>query len=126
MQLRIPEFAVRNRRSIQIASCSSVPKIMIVTGPNGCGKSTLLDALRQRNDPDNSILYVGPHRTSGRQQVQMRYLAGNRLSMRQLQSQQNLPGYEGINIHSSSRSAWDYDETSSYLKYALCQVELDW
>ena len=56
----------------------------------------------------------------------MRYLAGNRLSMRELQSRQDLPGYEGINIHSRSRSAWDYDETSNYLKYSLCQVELDW
>ena len=46
--------------------------------------------------------------------------------MRELQSRQDLPGYEGINIHSRSRSAWDYDETSNYLKYSLCQVELDW
>ena len=45
--------------------------------------------------------------------------------MRDIQSNQNLPGYEGINIHSSSRSAWDFDETGSYLKYALCQIELD-
>ena len=45
--------------------------------------------------------------------------------MRDIQSNQNLPGYEGINIHSRSRSAWDFDETGSYLKYTLCQIELD-
>ena len=55
----------------------------------------------------------------------MRYLAGHKLLMRKLQSDQNLPNYEGINIHSRSRNAWDFDETSSYLKYALCQIELD-
>ena len=55
----------------------------------------------------------------------MRYLSGEKLLMRDLQSNQNLPGYEGINIHSHSRSAWDFDETGSYLKYALCQIELD-
>ena len=55
----------------------------------------------------------------------MRYLAGHKLLMRKLQSDQKLPNYEGINIHSRSRNAWDFDETSSYLKYALCQIELD-
>ncbi len=125
MTLPIPQFDVRDRRSIRRASCDSVPKIMIVTGPNGCGKSTLLDELRQRSDSGGSILYVGPHRTSGRQKVQMRYAAGERLSMRELQSRQDLPNHEGIKIHSYSRSAWDYDETSNYLKYSLCQVELN-
>ena len=55
----------------------------------------------------------------------MRYLSGQKLLMRELQSNPSLPNYEGINIHSSSRSAWDFDETSSYLKYVLCQIELD-
>ena len=55
----------------------------------------------------------------------MRFLSGKKLLMRELQSNPSLPSYEGINIHSQSRSAWDFDETSSYLKYALCQIELD-
>ena len=55
----------------------------------------------------------------------MRFLAGKKILMRELQSDQNLPNYEGINIHSTSRNAWDFDEISSYLKYALCQIELD-
>ena len=123
--MRIPQFSVRNRRSIRLAAWEPVPRIMLITGPNGCGKSTLLDALRQAPGPNGSILYVGPHRTSGRQQVQMRYLAGAKLLMRDLQSRPNLPGYDGINVHSTSRSAWDFDDTNSYLKYALCQIELD-
>ena len=98
---------------------------MILTGPNGCGKSTLLDALRQAQGPNGPILYVGPHRTSGRQTVRMRFLHQNKVSMRQIQSGTNLPSFEGVNIHSRSRSAWDFDETSSYLKFALCQIELD-
>ena len=56
----------------------------------------------------------------------MRYLAATKLLMRDLQSIQRLPNYEGINVHSRSRSPWDFDEIGSYLKYALCQIELDW
>ena len=123
--MRIPNFSIVNNRSLRYAACGQLPKVMILTGPNGCGKSTLLDALRQAEGPGGPILYVGPHRISGRQNVRMRFLSGKKLLMRELQSNPSLPSYEGINIHSQSRSAWDFDETSSYLKYALCQIELD-
>ncbi len=123
--MRIPRFSITNKRNIRLAACDPMPRLMIVTGPNGCGKSTLLDALRQAPGPSGSILYVGPHRTSGRQRVRMRYLAAQRLLMRQIQSDTNLPNFEGINIHTRARSAWDFDETSNYLKFALCQIELD-
>ena len=123
--MRIPEFNIVNRRNIRLANCDDVPRVMIITGPNGCGKSTLLDGLRNASGPNGPILYVGPHRTSGRQTVQMRDLYQNKVSMRQLQSSTNLPNVDGVRIHSQTRSAWDFDETSNYLKYALCQVELD-
>ena len=123
--MRIPNFSIVNNRSLRYAACGQLPKVMILTGPNGCGKSTLLDALRQAEGPSGPILYVGPHRISGRQEVRMRFLSGQKLLMRELQSNLHLPSYEGIDIHSQSRSAWDFDETSSYLKYALCQIELD-
>ena len=123
--MRIPNFSIVNNRSLRYAACGQLPKVMILTGPNGCGKSTLLDALRQAEGPGGPILYVGPHRISGRQNVRMRFLSGKKLLMRELQSNPSLPSYEGINIRSQSRSAWDFDETSSYLKYALCQIELD-
>ena len=123
--MRIPSFHVADRRNIRLATCDQAPQIMILTGPNGCGKSTLLDALRTAPGSDGRILYIGPHRISGRQRVRMRYLAGPRLLMQDLQSNQDLPNYEGITIHTRTRSAWDSDETNSYLKYALCQIELD-
>ena len=55
----------------------------------------------------------------------MRYLAQPRLSMRRLHTQDHLPGFDGISVHNSTRDAWDFDEASSYLKYAMCQIELD-
>ncbi|MDH3746950.1 MAG: AAA family ATPase [Gammaproteobacteria bacterium] len=36
-----------------------------------------------------------------------------------------MPNFEGIALKSRARSATDYDEASSYLKYSLCQIELD-
>ena len=55
----------------------------------------------------------------------MRYLAQPRLSMRTLHTQDRLPGFEGISVFNRRRDAWDFDEASSYLKYAMCQIELD-
>ena len=89
------------------------------------GNPLLLDALRSRGGSGGQILYVGPHRISARQVVRMRFLAGQKLLMRDLHAADNLPNYEGINVHSRKKSAWDFDESSSYLKYALCQIELD-
>ena len=123
--MRIPEFTVRNQRNIRLATCDLLPRVMIVTGPNGCGKTTLLDNLRRAAGAAGPILYVGPHRTSRRQQVQMRYLSQPRLSMRTLYSSGKLPGFEGIDIPSRNRDAWGFDEASSFLKYGLCQIELD-
>ena len=94
--MRIPNFSIVNNRSLRNAACGQLPKVMILTGPNGCGKSTLLDALRQAEGPSGPILYVGPHRISGRQKVRMRYLSGKKLLMRELQSNPSLPSYEGI------------------------------
>lgn len=110
-----------------MASCDSAPNIMVVTGPNGSGKSTLLDSLRHTGGGVGPILYVGPHRTSRRQQVRARNLFQNKIQMWQLLAQDSLPGYEGIDIPSASRTrtAWDFDESSSFLKHGLCQIELD-
>jgi len=55
----------------------------------------------------------------------MRFLSQPRLAMRSLLSSPNLPNFEGITLKTRSRSATDYDEASSYLKYSLCQIELD-
>lgn len=123
--MRIPNFTITNQRSIRLASSDTVPRVMIITGPNGSGKSTLLNGLRQAQGTPGPILYVGPHRTSRRQQVRARFLFQNKIKMSQLISQPSLPAYEGINIPNRNRDAWDFDESSNFLKYGLCQIELD-
>lgn len=123
--MRITEFSVRHQRAVRLAACESVPRVMLVTGPNGCGKSTLLNSLRSAGSGPGRTLYVGPHRTSRRQNVRMRFLSQQRIEMSALLSASSLPGFEGIDLPSRERDAWNYDESQSYLKYTLCQIELD-
>jgi energy-coupling factor transporter ATP-binding protein EcfA2 len=123
--MRIPSFIVRNQRAIRLAACDAVPPVMVVTGPNGCGKSTLLNALRTVGEGPGRTLYVSPHRNSRRQQVRMRYLGQARIEMSSLLSANSLPGFEGLNLPSQERDAWNFDEAQSFLKYSLCQIEID-
>lgn len=123
--MRIPTFAIRNQRAVRLAACDAVPPIMVITGPNGCGKSTLLNALRSTGTGEGRTLYVSPHRNSRRQQVQMRYLGQARIEMSSLLSANSLPGFEGLNLPSRERDAWNFDEAQSFLKYSLCQIEID-
>jgi energy-coupling factor transporter ATP-binding protein EcfA2 len=123
--MRIPNFAIRNQRAVRLAACDDVPSVMVVTGPNGCGKSTLLNALRNAGSGEGRTLYVSPHRNSRRQQVQMRYLGQARIEMSSLLSANSLPGFEGLNLPSRERDAWNFDEAQSFLKYSLCQIEID-
>lgn len=120
--MRIPNFSVQSQRNIKLAACDDVPRIMIVTGPNGCGKSTLLQALRGTGT--NRPMYIGPHRASRRQRVRYRYL-GPEIRMRNVLEGEKLPGYEGITGVSTTRNPWDFDDAASFLKYSLCQIELD-
>ena len=46
--------------------------------------------------------------------------------MRSILSGSSLPTIEGINITHRNRDAWDTDQSTSYLKYSLCQIESDW
>jgi len=96
---------------------------MIITGPNGCGKSTLLQALRSVGGGGRPM-YIGPHRASRRQRVRFRFL-GPEISMRTVLEGDQLPGYEGIEHISRPRTPWDNDDAASFLKYGLCQIELD-
>lgn len=123
--MRIRQFAIRNQRAVRLAACEHVPSLMMITGPNGCGKSTLLNALRNQGAGDGRTLYVGPHRTSRRQNVRMRYLGQTRIEMGSLLSANTLPGYDGISLPSHERDAWNFDEAQSFLKYSLCQIEID-
>ena len=61
--MRIPTFRVKEQRNIRLAECQTVPRVMIITGPNGCGKSTLLQSLRSVLAGARPM-YIGPHRVS--------------------------------------------------------------
>lgn len=68
---------------------------------------------------------MGPHRNSRRQNVRMRFLGQARIEMGSLLASPNLPGFEGMQIPSHDRDAWNFDEAQSFLKYSLCQIEID-
>lgn len=122
--MRLPSFEVVNDRSIKLAQCAHVPRLMVVAGPNGSGKSTLLNAIRSQAGYTN-IMYVGPHRAMRRQQVQSRHLLAPSISFETLLSARDVPGFEGIQIFGGSRDPWGYDDSANYLKHALCQIEVD-
>ncbi len=58
----IQSFKVTDVKIIQKVFCESVPKLMIIAGPNGVGKSTLLYELRKLSGDkvkgSGKILYV--------------------------------------------------------------------
>src|SRR5260370_748369 len=122
--MRIPSFTVQTQRSINLARCEDVPRLMVIAGPNGSGKSTLLDAIRV-NAGYTNVIYVGPHRAMRKQTVQQRYLLQQTLSFETLLTGQHVPNMEGMRIFDGQRDPWGYDETANYLKFALCQIEVD-
>jgi ABC-type hemin transport system ATPase subunit len=122
--MRIPSFEVVNQRGVALAKCVDVPRLMVIAGPNGSGKSTLLNAIRSTSGYSN-VIYVGPHRAMRKQQVQQRYLYQQPLSLETLLAGSSLQNMEGIRIFEGNRDPWGYDEAANYLKYALCQIEVD-
>src|SRR4026209_1553560 len=122
--MRMPQFRVEHQRSVRLAECTSVPKLMVIAGPNGAGKSTLLNALRSQPG-QGPILYVGPHRNARRQTVQWRHLLSGPISLEDLLARSDLPGYEGIQFVTGARDAWSFDDTGNYLKHGLSQIEID-
>lgn len=121
--MKIPSFRIENKRNIRLAECSNVPNVMIITGPNGSGKSTLLQELRSMA-VGGRPMYMGPHRASRRQRVRFRFL-GEQIRMRSVMEGDQLPGREGIEHINRARTPWDNDDSASFLKYGLCQIELD-
>jgi len=97
---------------------------MIVAGPNGCGKSTLLDAIRKL-EGGRHIMYVGPHRSIRRQNVQQRYLLTKPIVLEELLMRSDTPGFDGISLIGGHRDTWGYDDTGNYLKHGLCQIEVE-
>lgn len=122
--MRIPSFEVRNQRSIKFARCEAVPALMVIAGPNGTGKSTLLNMIRS-NAGFTNVMYVGPHRSMRRQNVQSRHLLAPSISFESLLSSQQIPGFDGIRMFDGARDPWGADDSANYLKHALCQIEVD-
>ena len=122
--MRIPAFEVTNQRSVRLARCETVPRLMVIAGPNGSGKSTLLNAIRS-NAGYTNVMYVGPHRAMRRQTVQQRHLMTTAFSLETLLSSPSVSGIEGIRIFDGNRDPWGYDESANYLKHTLCQIEVD-
>ena len=109
--MRITSFKIRNERSIRYAECETVPKLMVIAGPNGTGKSTLLNSIKSQAGTDN-IMYVGPHRAMRRQNVQSRHLHSQSISFESLLSASHIPGFEGIRIFDGARDPWGYDDSA--------------
>ncbi len=118
--MRIPSIEVANVRSIQLAKCDNVPRLMVIAGPNGCGKSTLLNALRNVEGRQH-VLYVGPHRAIRRQSVQQRYLISKPFHFDEILTLDSLPGYEGVAMGGGSRDPWGADDSANYLKHSLLE-----
>jgi hypothetical protein len=55
----------------------------------------------------------------------MRFLSQARIEMSSLLAMSSLPGFEGLAMPSNDRDAWNFDEVQSFLKYSLCQIELE-
>jgi hypothetical protein len=60
-----------------------------------------------------------------RQQVQQRHLLAPPISFSDLLSGTSVPGFDGIQLFGGARDPWGYDDSSNYLKHALCQIEVD-
>jgi GTPase SAR1 family protein len=123
--MRIPNFEVRSQRSIGLARCEQLPRLMVIAGPNGSGKSTLLNALRTQFG-GQGVVYVPPHRAIRRQNVQQRYLLSGRISFEELMMRLDVPYLEGLQMFSGGvRDPWGSDDSANYLKPALCQIEIE-
>jgi ABC-type cobalamin/Fe3+-siderophores transport system ATPase subunit len=122
--MRISKFEIKNQRSVALAKCDAVPRLMVITGPNGAGKSTLLYDLRHV-DGRQHILYVGPHRSTRRQHVQQRHLLSRPLIFEDMLCADQAQQYEGIQVVQGLRDPWSADDSANYLKHSLCQIEIE-
>lgn len=120
--MRVPAFEIRAQRSIRLAKCDAVPRLMIIAGPNGAGKSTLLNGIRASGW--KNIIYLGPHRAMRRQIVQQRHLISTPFVFEDLLTRPDAPGFEGIESL-GARDPWGNDDSVNYLKHTLCQIEID-
>lgn len=71
--MTLESFRIEDVGPVNLASCDSVPSIMIVAGPNGVGKSTTFEYIAKNLDEDQGLIdrgivgsaepvYLSPHR----------------------------------------------------------------
>lgn len=122
----IQSFSIPNVKKIPSASCDSVPKFMVIAGPNGVGKSTLLNELRRFSDRvkgTGKILYAGPHRAWRRRTIKASWLWGAERDYSSILTSESIPGIEGLHLIDSSRRPDSTDEAPGFIKYVLAQIE---
>ena len=128
--MAISSFNIIKVKAIVKAECSSVPKIMVIAGPNGVGKSTLLYELSQKrgvvfSNDNTRVLYQPPHRAIRRTQVQRRFLMNDTpiSFMSDFLSRNEVSGLEGLQVFNPARTPDNVDEAGSTIKYTLGKIE---
>lgn len=126
--MALKSFKIQNVKALGLVECELVPSVMIIAGSNGVGKSTLLYELAQRRgiqaDENTKILYQPPHRALRKTTVQRRWLFGGVIKLfSDLLSQNDVSGYEGLQIQFPSRTPDNVDEAGSTIKYTLGKIE---
>lgn len=121
-------FRVGPVKALRLAQVDSVPRVMIIAGPNGVGKSTLLFEIKNARGTTASgnvqYLYQGPHRVLRRTSVRRGWLSGVAKSFADLlRSAGDVSGFEGMNFPNSDRTPDNVDEAGSTIKYTLGQLE---
>jgi len=126
-KLPLKSFRIENKKTLGLAECSSVPSVMIIAGINGSGKSTLLYSIKTKDctlDHTGKFLYIPPHRGWSRQSIQARFLWEQRQSYEDATSLDSLRGSDGVRITSAKRTADSSDESTKFIKFSLCQMEI--
>lgn len=127
--MAFPTFEVGPEKGLVRASCTSVPKLMLICGPNGVGKSTLLHLLKRRPDqaePGTEIIYIGPHRAWRRSSIRASFLYDQIQTYRGMLTLDQLPGFQhpGLQYVSAFPRSPDYtDESPSLAKYGIAKLE---
>jgi len=121
-------FSIQNIKAISKAECSSIPKIMVIAGPNGVGKSTLLYEISQKRgvtfSGETHALYQPPHRAIRKTTVQRRFLmSDSQMSLSDILSRTEVSGLEGLQISYPARTPDNVDEAGSTIKYTLGKIE---
>lgn len=123
--MALQSFRIENRRSVRLAEATSVPRVMVIAGPNGVGKSTILHAIKETGtfDQNTKVLYQGPHRVLRKTNVRRSWLGGAFKGFQELLSGADVSGYEGLTFGDTSRSPENVDEAGSTIKHTLGKIE---